>query len=98
MNRPKKINCTPTYRSYYGDGYILRGRGSSQYDHTMDWFYIAYPDVAYFIYDNLKSLDEVILGKEAFYVKDGMLTLHFYRDMIDLYKSKGNILECAVDN
>lgn len=78
----ENINCTSTFREHYSSDIVNRGPS------VPDWFYIAYPDVAYWIVNNLDIVDKIN--------EDDELTLQSIRKIVVFYKNNVNsILECS---
>lgn len=89
IERMQKVNCTPTFKEHFTkNDYIPRG--------IPEWFYIGYPDVAVWIMDNSKLIEEEFEGREDEIITEDGPNLNFYRKMIDRYKKKVGKLECSV--
>jgi len=83
------IKCSPTFLKYYTDD-------SNRISIIPDWFYIAYPDVAFWIIDKLDDLvNEISQREHEFVGENDQPNLFFFRTMIEKYKFQGYLLECS---
>lgn len=86
----QKINCTKTFRAHFSNDRFNRGLD------VPDWFYIAYPDVAYWMNKNTDSIEKELSGRESEFLTNGKLGSIFFRFIIEKYKKENNrLLECV---
>jgi hypothetical protein len=86
-----EIVCTKSFLDHYTKDISTRGHG------IPDWFYIAYPDVTFWLQTNLQTLfHEMNLENSTMISKDGF-TLEFFRALIDKYKGNNGLLECSIN-
>jgi hypothetical protein len=86
----QKINCTKSFREHFSNNRINRGLG------IPDWFYIAYPDVAFWMHENSKNIKNEISGRENVFFQNDEILPPFFRFVIQKYiQQTGNHLECA---
>jgi hypothetical protein len=90
-NPEPPIKCTPTFRAHFSEDKTF-SRGAQ----TPDWFFIAYPDVAYWLQENMDYLGQILEPRRSeFMTPDGGLTPRFFRLIIESYKAKCGKLECC---
>jgi hypothetical protein len=86
-----EIICTKTFKEQYTKHISTRGLG------IPDWFYIAYPDVTFFLQTNLQNIfNEMNLNNSSLISNDGF-TLDFFRAIVNQYISKNGLLECSIN-
>lgn len=87
----EKINCTPTFRKQFANDTSNRGIQAP------DWFYEAYPDVAYWLINNMLLFEKLTNGREHEFIQDGRIKDTLFREMINYYRSNvNNNLECSI--
>jgi hypothetical protein len=89
-NPEPPIKCTPTFREHFSEERLL-SRGQQ----TPDWFFIAYPDVAYWLQENLESIEKILENRMEEFITPSGVNPKFFRLLIDSYKSKHGKLECS---
>ena len=90
--RSSKIKCTPTFRKHFANSRLNRSMI------IPDWFYIAYPDVAVWLNNNLDNYEREILKYEKEFEKKSEIRFQLFRFFINEYKKNTqNTLECVID-
>lgn len=89
QNPEPPIKCTPTFRAHFAHDTLNRGL------EVPSWFYVAYPDVAFWFQKNTDNLEKELDSLEGILFDESGLKLSFFRFIIDKYqKQTGMSLEC----
>ncbi len=91
MMPEQPINCSPSFRKHYSEDRFNRG------NLVPTWFYIAYPDIAFWFHDNLNLFENEIETREAeLFDEEGKMRPLFFREVIEKYKNLKGKIECAL--
>ena len=88
-NPEPPINCTPTFRQHFSNNTLNRGNAIPA------WFYIAYPDVAYWFHQNFSKFQDELDSREEELTLDDGINPVFFRELINRYIKINVRLECS---
>lgn len=90
VNKENPINCTSTFRKHFADN------KSNRATHIPDWFYIGYPDVAYWCDENGQIIEREIQNRNLDFISNDKIDIEYFRFLINFYMEKTHLqLECS---
>jgi predicted ATP-binding protein involved in virulence len=89
MEPKPEPSCTKSFEKYFMGGQLDRALA------IPDWFYVAYPDVANWLENNIEELEKELSDKVG-EISNDRDKMRFFRFLIQRYKNTVGELECAV--
>ncbi len=87
--------CTPSFKKYFADS-IERKLTNKQLG-VNEWFYHAYPDVAYWFEEHYEEIERYCNSVGYYYsFDDEKYNLHVFEYVINEYLKKQGKLECTI--